>query len=1356
MKKVFRRLMALLCILTLSFGMLHAIALSGNTTGIDVDKSGPEHDISVMSFNILDYVDGNVYASPKDRAPMAVKTIVACMPDIVGIQEAGDPQSSNGSFDWNDYLVGALAPYGYACRYLTQEPVHPSSMTIGAGLMIFYKASRFNLVDHGSAQYATDGKNGTYAAYQGFTRTDTSRYYHYVKLYDKQYKTHLYTFNTHLSVPAGSVKHPSNGTYATSEQRNMLCYISRTKQAAMLAAAMKDMAGDLPCFATGDYNSSWSNSVADDPNKAQLTEMTKSGYFLAAGDNEICRISYSPNTIIDHVFYNRYFSKALSYRGIYEEYGGYQPSDHKAMLGHFNYCTPITFASGEYDEIKRTFVDTVDKDTYNFSISDLPTSVTYSVQDQNGNTLTEGVPLPAHKNHCTLQFYNNGETLYQIKATLYNSTATLPELGCKEALNCYFNDGAYYLAVDSQTTQLSFTLSEGALYSDAACTKAVGAVLNALPIGKSTLYLKTDTVIVPVHLMKASATAKENTLYVDSRLNGASGKAVFVNAEGGVQVEMGVNGFATIAAAASIANKANGYTIKLAPGFYKEGAVTFTKNVSILGNNDGVSPLVRSDQKWSLATNRNEETVIDGGLYFKQPKNSTLAVRGITFNSHGRVEYAIALTAYNDTSLSTMDIAQNIFEFCGTNMTNSSCIYLNSAHRKVGNIHDNFFRGCGVKTKAMGRYLTLRNPYGLVFEENYVRDFPNNAAFMSSEISNGNLTPGHFDFTVRYNRLENCASLTFYIQHTDKNSTVNAQVLYNDIVECGNFEGNPAFRVYLSDDNSIVTDYTDYTVNLFGNRFFGCQKALYYRVGSNEGDVRDAKLNINQNRIIGMHQSADKKSFYFQFDMFDDSDIEATSENWDFSHNYFDSDTVKNSHHPDDYVYTSYTYNNKTYDCIDRSLFYPYYTDAVMHSLSGGNLLQEQTGITVSDTLHQADGLPHSLQVNAPADAVVSYSLDGSLDEEARAWQSQSPACILPGNTTVYYMVERMGYYNYYGSAVLEITPAERTLEFKNATVSYDGTPKSLTFLPLEGDTVKYTYDGNEYSYMPTFTEIGNYTVTVTVSNPLYGVLTATAKLTINRGTLNQVALSGVTTVYDGKAHAPTLTLQLGTEMVTYSVNGGEYSSELPTFTEPGEYEVMAKFVADKYLTAYRVAIITILPREERAITISGFGGAYDGQPHSITVTGTTEKDTLYYRTENSSFDTELPTFTERGSYTVFIKVCREGYEDLLASAVVYIGDEPQLFTPVITICTDVTFEHKVSFSIQAVNTALYDSEDILFTEYGLQGKTKTVLHSAATGITGCPTPIEAVAPTENIGLYLCYRVNGVSYEQATPTYIAK
>ena len=557
----------------------------------------------------------------------------------------------------------------------------------------------------------------------------------------------------------------------------------------------------------------------------------------------------------------------------------------------------------------------------------------------------------------------------------------------------------------------------------------------------------------------------------------------------------------------------------------------------------------------------------------------------------------------------------------------------------------------------------------------------------------------------------------------------------------------------MSNNNEIVTDYTNYTVNLFGNRFFGCQKALYYRVASNEGDVRDAKLNINQNRFIGMHQSATKKSLYFQFDIFDTSDIKATSKNWDFSHNYYDSDTVDNDHHPDNYVYTSYTYNSTVYDCIDRSLFFPYYTDAAMTKLSDGTP-PTQTGITVSETTHEVDGEPHSIKVNVPTGAVVSYSLDGSLNEQDRAWQSNAPTLTLPGTQTIYYMVERTGYQNYYGSATLTILAAERELVFENQTVSYNGEMHTLSFAPLEGDKVTYTYQGKNYSSCPQFSEIGNYEIGLSVTNAIYGTKTATATLTINKGVLKSVALTGMQVIYDGKAYSPVVTKMLGTEQVTFSVDGGPYTEELPALSEVGTYNIMAKFTADKYLAAYRTATITILPRQEREVTVSGYAGPYDGQPHGITVSDIGENDTVTYSTDGLTFTEECPTFTEVGRHTVTVKVSRPDYSDLLIPAEVNISEEPVLFRIDLTFREKADCTHTTEFHMTLLPSPVWDSEDIIILEYGLRkGTRETLVRSSATGLTTLPPTVTVSTEEDNTCMFVRYRCGGEVKEVTSVIY---
>lgn len=60
---------------------------------------------------------------------------------------------------------------------------------------------------------------------------------------------------------------------------------------------------------------------------------------------------------------------------------------------------------------------------------------------------------------------------------------------------------------------------------------------------------------------------------------------------------------------------------------------------------------------------------------------------------------------------------------------------------------------------------------------------------------------------------------------------------------------------------------------------------------------------------------------------------------------------------------------------------------------------------------------------------------------------------------------------------------------------------------------------------------------------------------------------------------------------------------------------------------------------------------SYDGQPHSITVTAPAGTVITYRTSENESYSTTNPEYTEVGTYTVYYKVSMENYEDFTSSA---------------------------------------------------------------------------------------------------------
>lgn len=64
----------------------------------------------------------------------------------------------------------------------------------------------------------------------------------------------------------------------------------------------------------------------------------------------------------------------------------------------------------------------------------------------------------------------------------------------------------------------------------------------------------------------------------------------------------------------------------------------------------------------------------------------------------------------------------------------------------------------------------------------------------------------------------------------------------------------------------------------------------------------------------------------------------------------------------------------------------------------------------------------------------------------------------------------------------------------------------------------------------------------------------------------------------------------------------------------------------------------------------------YDGRPHSITVSNALPTDSIIYSTDNISFSSSCPSFTDVGTYTVYFKVLRSGYAEFSSSASVSIS----------------------------------------------------------------------------------------------------
>lgn len=80
---------------------------------------------------------------------------------------------------------------------------------------------------------------------------------------------------------------------------------------------------------------------------------------------------------------------------------------------------------------------------------------------------------------------------------------------------------------------------------------------------------------------------------------------------------------------------------------------------------------------------------------------------------------------------------------------------------------------------------------------------------------------------------------------------------------------------------------------------------------------------------------------------------------------------------------------------------------------------------------------------------------------------------------------------------------------------------------------------------------------------------------------------------------------------------------------------------------------------ESMTAQATGYTGAYDGQPHGITVTPSLEGATVKYGTAAGTYDQDSLTYTDADTYTVYYQVTKGMYTPVTGSATVEIAKRP-------------------------------------------------------------------------------------------------
>ena len=244
-----------------------------------------------------------------------------------------------------------------------------------------------------------------------------------------------------------------------------------------------------------------------------------------------------------------------------------------------------------------------------------------------------------------------------------------------------------------------------------------------------------------------------------------------------------------------------------------------------------------------------------------------------------------------------------------------------------------------------------------------------------------------------------------------------------------------------------------------------------------------------------------------------------------------------------------------------------------------------------------------------------------------------------------------MIYHQDYVSATRTISIAKAnptvTAPTAKANLTYSGSAQALVNAgSTNGGTMKYSLDNSTWNTdIPTGTNAGSYTVyykvegnsnynsnngsnfqvTIAKANPTVTAPTAKANLT-----------------YSGSAQALVNAGSTNGGTMKYSLDNSTWNTDIPTGTNAGSYTVYYKVEGNSNYNSnngsnFQVTIAKANPTVTAPTAKANL--TYSGSAQALVNAGSTNGGTMKYSLDNSTWNTDIPTGTNAGSYTVYYKV---------------------------------------------------------------------------------------------------------------------
>ena len=341
---------------------------------------------------------------------------------------------------------------------------------------------------------------------------------------------------------------------------------------------------------------------------------------------------------------------------------------------------------------------------------------------------------------------------------------------------------------------------------------------------------------------------------------------------------------------------------------------------------------------------------------------------------------------------------------------------------------------------------------------------------------------------------------------------------------------------------------------------------------------------------------------------------------------------------------------------------------------AAGNLMAGAGDIYVDGTLVQAataiptTGYEYSLtSLDVGSHTIKVLIAGGATDSETFTSYPESPAITAqPENQTKF-----IGQTATFSTTATSPDGGTLTYQWQRSTSGSYRDISGATGSSYTTPSLTLEMDGSAYRCKITNTKGGLSTTTYTSG----------ALLTVNRLTATVTITGDPAKTYDGTAvsnPAATTTSDATLTYAYYSDNNGSIGSLISTPVNAGTYWVrVTSPQTATYSQASAVLKFTIAKASMQSlISLEVYTGAYDGQPHSISLSGVPEGSEIRYGEAPFTYNlSTLPTYTDAGSYRVDVRITNPNYEDYTAATWPTISQRPLTSSMIASITESYTYD---------------------------------------------------------------------------------